>query len=69
MHLDLSYREGGRLGDFRLNGNGFLGVDYIYLDTLSVPIKVGPPGGVQVVGSPSPGARFHVPIHVSYILK
>ena len=54
MHLDLSYREGGRLGDFRLNGNGFLGVDYIYLDTLFAPIKVGSPGG-QWVDSPSPG--------------
>ena len=34
-------------------GNGFLGVDYIYLDTSFVPIKVGPPGGA--------GGRFPLP--------
>ena len=31
--IHIKRRLYARLGDFRLNGNGFLGVDYIYFDT------------------------------------
>ena len=51
--LDLRSNERSNLNfDCRY---GFLGVDYIYLDTSFVPIKVGSPGGGRGGGSGPPG--------------
>ena len=47
------FRQNGWPKSKTNTGNEFLGVDYIYLDTSFVPIKVGPPGGA--------GGRFPLP--------